>query len=167
MFYAYCDTPLGQLLATSQAGRIHSVQFVCPDEAIHAVDTTAPEEDKLLLTQCLRLLKDYLSAPSTALYEQLLTLPLALQGTPFQERVWHALRELAVGEVISYTNLAQRIQAPKAVRAVAQACAANRHAIIIPCHRIVRHDGSLSGYRWGVERKQQLLTLERSVQEGN
>ena len=89
-----------------------------------------------------------------------LALPLDVQGTAFQERVWQALREIPPGSRASYTEIAERIGAPKAVRAVALACAANRLAVAIPCHRVVRRDGDLSGYRWGVERKRQLLDRE-------
>jgi len=89
-----------------------------------------------------------------------LDLPLDIRGTAFQQRVWKALREIPVGESVSYTDIANRIGAPKAVRAVAGACAANTLAVAIPCHRVVRNDGALSGYRWGVERKRALLDLE-------
>ncbi|VVP78193.1 bifunctional DNA-binding transcriptional regulator/O6-methylguanine-DNA methyltransferase Ada [Pseudomonas fluorescens] len=89
-----------------------------------------------------------------------LDLPLDVRGTAFQERVWQALREIPVGSTASYAEIARRIGAPKAVRAVAQACGANSLAVAIPCHRVVRSDGNLSGYRWGVERKRQLLERE-------
>ncbi|CAI8713448.1 DNA-binding transcriptional dual regulator/DNA repair protein Ada [Pseudomonas sp. IT-196MI5] len=89
-----------------------------------------------------------------------LDLPLDVRGTAFQERVWQALREIPVGSTASYADVAQRIGSPKAVRAVAQACGANSLAVAIPCHRVVRSDGNLSGYRWGVERKRQLLERE-------
>lgn len=89
-----------------------------------------------------------------------LSLPLDIRGTAFQERVWKALQEIPAGATISYTELAQRIGAPKAVRAVAGACAANRIAVAIPCHRVVRRDGDVSGYRWGVDRKRELLRRE-------
>jgi AraC family transcriptional regulator, regulatory protein of adaptative response / methylated-DNA-[protein]-cysteine methyltransferase len=89
-----------------------------------------------------------------------LNLPLDVRGTAFQQRVWQALREIPVGETVSYAEIAVRIGAPKAVRAVAGACAANNIAVAIPCHRVVRSDGSLGGYAWGVERKRQLLTVE-------
>ncbi|KAB0488538.1 AraC family transcriptional regulator, regulatory protein of adaptative response / methylated-DNA-[protein]-cysteine methyltransferase [Pseudomonas reinekei] len=89
-----------------------------------------------------------------------LDLPLDVRGTAFQERVWQALREIPVGSTASYADIAQLIGAPKAVRAVAQACGANSLAVAIPCHRVVRSDGNLSGYRWGVERKRQLLERE-------
>lgn len=89
-----------------------------------------------------------------------LDLPLDVRGTAFQERVWQALREIPVGSTASYADIALRIGSPKAVRAVAQACGANSLAVAIPCHRVVRSDGNLSGYRWGVERKRELLERE-------
>jgi len=89
-----------------------------------------------------------------------LDLPLDIRGTAFQQRVWQALREIPVGSTVSYTDIAQRIGQPKAVRAVAGACAANMLAVAIPCHRVVKNDGALSGYRWGVERKRALLDKE-------
>lgn len=91
-----------------------------------------------------------------------LDLPLDVRGTAYQQRVWRALREIPAGERVSYTELARRIGAPKAARAVARACAANGLAVAIPCHRVVRNDGGLSGYRWGVERKRALLERESS-----
>lgn len=87
-------------------------------------------------------------------------LPLDIRGTAFQQRVWQALREIPSGATVSYAEVAQRLGAPNAVRAVAGACAANAIAIAIPCHRVVRKDGDLSGYRWGVERKRALLRRE-------
>ena len=92
-----------------------------------------------------------------------LDLPLDVRGTAFQQRVWLALREIPVGSTASYTEIAARIGAPKGARAVAQACGANPLAVAIPCHRVVRTDGSLSGYRWGVERKRKLLKRERAA----
>src|SRR5712691_4603438 len=89
-----------------------------------------------------------------------LDLPLDVRGTAFQQRVWRALREIPAGSTASYTEIAERIGAPKAVRAVARACASNAIAVAIPCHRVVRTDGALSGYRWGVERKRALLERE-------
>lgn len=89
-----------------------------------------------------------------------LQLPLDVQGTAFQERVWRALREIPPGTTVSYAEIAERIGSPRAVRAVAQACGANRLAVAIPCHRVVRRDGDISGYRWGVDRKRELLRRE-------
>lgn len=85
---------------------------------------------------------------------------LDMGGTPFQRRVWQVLRDIPVGQTASYADVAARIGAPKAVRAVARACAANRLAVLVPCHRVVRADGSLSGYRWGIARKAALLARE-------
>ncbi len=90
-------------------------------------------------------------------------LPLDIRGTAFQQRVWHALRQIPLGSTATYTEIANRIGMPKAVRAVAQACGANSLAVAIPCHRVIRNDGSLSGYRWGVERKRALLKREAEV----
>jgi len=90
-----------------------------------------------------------------------LDLPLDVRGTAFQQRVWQALREVKPGDTASYGEIARRIGAPTALRAVAGACAANALAVAIPCHRIVRTDGGLAGYRWGIERKRTLLARER------
>ena len=87
-------------------------------------------------------------------------LPLDVRGTPFQQKVWTALRNNPVGVTTTYSDLAARIGDPKAVRAVASACASNRLAVAIPCHRVLRNDGSLSGYRWGVQRKRSLIERE-------
>jgi AraC family transcriptional regulator of adaptative response/methylated-DNA-[protein]-cysteine methyltransferase len=100
----------------------------------------------------------FLETPSMGL-----DLPLDIRGTAFQQRVWEALRQIPAGTTASYTEIAERIGQPKSVRAVAQACAANALAVAIPCHRVVRTDGSLSGYRWGVDRKSQLLRREQGV----
>jgi AraC family transcriptional regulator, regulatory protein of adaptative response / methylated-DNA-[protein]-cysteine methyltransferase len=89
-----------------------------------------------------------------------LDLPLDVRGTAFQQRVWEALRAIPAGTKASYTEIARRIGRPKAVRAVAQACAANAIAVAIPCHRVIRNDGALAGYRWGIERKRALLARE-------
>ena len=89
-----------------------------------------------------------------------LDLPLDVRGTAFQQRVWEALRRIPAGSTATYAEIARRIGAPKSVRAVARACASNAIAVAIPCHRVVRTDGSLSGYRWGVERKRALLARE-------
>jgi AraC family transcriptional regulator, regulatory protein of adaptative response / methylated-DNA-[protein]-cysteine methyltransferase len=87
-------------------------------------------------------------------------LALDMRGTQFQRRVWHALRGVPAGATVSYSDIAARIGVPQAARAVAQACAANALAVVIPCHRVVRRDGGLSGYRWGEERRRRLLERE-------
>lgn len=97
----------------------------------------------------------FVEAPDAALQ-----LPLDIRGTAFQRKVWEALRQIPFGSTLSYRDVAERIGVPKSYRAVAQACGANPLAIAIPCHRVLRNDGALSGYRWGIERKQQLLARE-------
>jgi AraC family transcriptional regulator of adaptative response/methylated-DNA-[protein]-cysteine methyltransferase len=99
----------------------------------------------------------FVEAPRTGL-----DLPLDIRGTAFQQRVWQALQQIPAGATASYSDIAQRLGAPRSVRAVAQACAANAIAVAIPCHRVVRQDGALSGYRWGVERKLALLEREEA-----
>ena len=101
---------------------------------------------------------DFIEAPQLGW-----SLPLDMRGTAFQQRVWQALCEIPAGQTTNYTEVAQRIGSPRAVRAVAGACAANAIAVAIPCHRVVRTDGSLSGYRWGVERKRCLLEKESAT----
>jgi AraC family transcriptional regulator of adaptative response/methylated-DNA-[protein]-cysteine methyltransferase len=106
---------------------------------------------KILVAQ----VTDFVKSPSSPW-----NLPLDLRGTAFQKRVWQALREIPAGSTDSYTGIAEKIGLPRAVRAVAGACAANPVAIAVPCHRVLRADGELSGYRWGVERKRALLDRE-------
>jgi AraC family transcriptional regulator of adaptative response/methylated-DNA-[protein]-cysteine methyltransferase len=105
--------------------------------------------------RCVAQVVDFVEAPRRGL-----DLPLDIRGTAFQQRVWQALRAIPAGSTISYSELACRIGAPAAVRAVAGACAANTLAVAIPCHRVVRSDGALAGYRWGVARKRALLARE-------
>ncbi|CAB1274692.1 bifunctional DNA-binding transcriptional regulator/O6-methylguanine-DNA methyltransferase Ada [Candidatus Nitrosacidococcus tergens] len=97
----------------------------------------------------------FIEAPSIGLH-----LPLDIQGTAFQERVWSALRKIPLGTTVSYTEIAKHIGLPKAVRAVANACAKNHIAIAIPCHRVIRLNGDLASYRWGIDRKRELLRRE-------
>ncbi|WP_415756063.1 methylated-DNA--[protein]-cysteine S-methyltransferase [Pseudomonas sp. LT1P18] len=116
-----------------------------------------PQRDEGLmpaLEQTLRHLEDPRSA---------LDLPLDLTGSVFQRRVWNALRQIPVGGTASYLDIARQLGQPTAFRAVANACGANPLAVIVPCHRVLRQDGSLGGYRWGLERKRQLL--EREAQQ--
>jgi AraC family transcriptional regulator of adaptative response/methylated-DNA-[protein]-cysteine methyltransferase len=96
-----------------------------------------------------------------SLFDALLSLPIQPQGTPFQQRVWQALRAIPRGRTASYTDIAQQIGKPKAFRAVAAACKANPIALLIPCHRVLNKNGGISGYRWGVTVKQQLLAREQ------
>jgi AraC family transcriptional regulator of adaptative response/methylated-DNA-[protein]-cysteine methyltransferase len=100
----------------------------------------------------------FIEAPDTDL-----DLSLDMRGTAFQQRIWQILREIPVGQTVSYTDIARHLGIPQSVRAVARACAANKLAVAIPCHRVVRQDGALAGYRWGVERKRALLEKEANT----
>lgn len=97
---------------------------------------------------------------------QTLDLPLDIRGTAFQARVWRALQRIPLGQTASYAELAAALGQPTAVRAVARACASNQLALLVPCHRVIRDDGDISGYRWGVERKRALLAREREAAQG-
>jgi AraC family transcriptional regulator of adaptative response/methylated-DNA-[protein]-cysteine methyltransferase len=106
----------------------------------------------------LKRVRDWLAQPAGEL-----GLTLDLQGSPFQLRVWQALQKVPAGVTVSYSDLAHRLNLPTASRAIAGACARNPVALAVPCHRVVRHDGRLSGYRWGVERKRDLLEREAAA----
>ena len=121
------------------------------DQFPHAALLGGDEQFEVLVARVV----GFVDAPSIGL-----DLPLDVRGTAFQRRVWEALRGIPCGETASYSEIATRIGAPKSARAVARACAANVLAVAIPCHRVVRSDGALSGYRWGVERKRVLLEQE-------
>jgi AraC family transcriptional regulator of adaptative response/methylated-DNA-[protein]-cysteine methyltransferase len=114
-----------------------------------------PVKDAARLARVLKQVIDFADGRSATL-----DLPLDPAGTEFQQRVWRALREIPAGKTASYAQIARRIDAPKSFRAVAQACGANPLALAIPCHRVLRNDGALSGYRWGVARKRALLERE-------
>ncbi len=90
-------------------------------------------------------------------------IPLDLHGTPFQKQVWQGLTTIPAGRTLSYKELAERIGRPGSIRAVANACGANPVAVIVPCHRVIRSDGTLGGYRGGIERKEKLLALEQTI----
>jgi AraC family transcriptional regulator of adaptative response/methylated-DNA-[protein]-cysteine methyltransferase len=113
------------------------------------------EECEQLIAKVVR----FVETPTMGLVRDL-SLELDVRGTEFQRRVWQALCEIPLGSTVSYGDIANRIGSPRSVRAVAQACGANALAVAIPCHRVVRDDGALSGYRWGVERKRMLLERE-------
>lgn len=115
-------------------------------------------KNDLGLAPLLKNITAFLKAPLTPL-----NFPVDIQGSPFQKSVWAILRSIPVGQTLSYTDVAELLHKPTAMRAVANACAANPLALVIPCHRILRADGGISGYRWGVERKRALLALERQA----
>ena len=113
-----------------------------------------------LVTRVAQYLPDGRSSPNGEI-------PLDVVGTSFQWRVWRALQEIPAGETRSYSEVARAIGKPKAVRAVAQACASNRLGVVVPCHRVVRNDGSLGGYRWGLQVKARLLDAEGALSDAN
>jgi AraC family transcriptional regulator, regulatory protein of adaptative response / methylated-DNA-[protein]-cysteine methyltransferase len=135
------------LLGDDPEALVRALQDWFPRASLIGAD---PEFEKLVAR-----VVGFIEAPALGL-----DLPLDVRGTAFQQRVWQALREIPAGTTATYAEIADRIGAPKAVRAVAGACAANKLAVAIPCHRVVRTDGSLSGYRWGVDRKEALLQRE-------
>ena len=139
-----CSVLLGDTAAELYA----DLQQRQPDaQLVKNVQALAPDLKKIT---------DFLDTPLTPL-----DFPLDIQGSAFQKRVWAVLQSIQVGQTLSYSDVAERLHKPKAVRAVANACAANPLALVIPCHRILRADGEISGYRWGVERKRALLAKEQ------
>jgi AraC family transcriptional regulator, regulatory protein of adaptative response / methylated-DNA-[protein]-cysteine methyltransferase len=159
--FAVGETLLGVLLvASSKKGVAAILLGNDPDELVHDLQDRFPKarllgadrEYEALVARVV----GFIEAPG-----QDLDLPLDIRGTAFQERVWRALQDVPAGQTVTYTELARRIGSPKSARAVASACAANNIAVAIPCHRVVRNDGSLSGYAWGVERKRGLLDREK------
>lgn len=140
------------LLGDEPAALIAELQQCCTD--------TEACSDNRALNDALSQVIAFIAAPRRAP-----ALPLAPSGSEFQQKVWTALQQIPCGEIRSYSQLAAMIGAPTAVRAVASACAANKLAVCIPCHRVVRSNGDLSGYRWGLERKKQLLKRELELQQ--
>jgi methylated-DNA-[protein]-cysteine S-methyltransferase len=152
-FVATLETPIGPLTATvDAAGRLARLAF--PGERPFEAAAEDPERCAPVFTQ----LAEYLAGA-----RRKLTVPLAARGTPFQHRVWDELRRIPYGTTISYRELATRVGNPAACRAVARANATNPVPIIVPCHRVIGADGSLTGYGGGIDRKRFLLALEGVV----
>lgn len=158
--FAVGETSLGDILVASSKNGVACILLGNdPDELVRELQDRFPKArligaDKDYEALVARVV-GFIEAPGLGL-----DLPLDIRGTAFQRRVWQALQEVPIGQTVSYTEIAQRVGSPNAVRAVAGACAGNNLAVAIPCHRVVRNDGSLSGYAWGVERKQALLKRE-------
>jgi AraC family transcriptional regulator of adaptative response/methylated-DNA-[protein]-cysteine methyltransferase len=159
--FTVTDTDLGKLLIAATAKGICSVRFgeseaeLLRDLQSEFTAATLKRSDQKLQ----QLSSDVCGLLSGAFISR--DIPLDIRGTAFQQQVWNALRSIPPGETRSYATIAQDIGKPKAVRAVANACAANPVAIVVPCHRVVQKNGSLAGYRWGVERKAALLKNEQ------
>ncbi|SIO60844.1 AraC family transcriptional regulator, regulatory protein of adaptative response / methylated-DNA-[protein]-cysteine methyltransferase [Singulisphaera sp. GP187] len=161
--FAIGECWLGSILvAASDKGVCAILLGDDPDELAHDLQDRFPKAQLIGgdadFEQWVAKVVGFLETPSLGL-----DLPLDIRGTAFQQRVWDALRAIPAGSTATYAEIANQIGQPKAVRAVAQACAANALAVAIPCHRVVRTDGSLSGYRWGVERKSRLLRREQGA----
>lgn len=158
--FAVGECSFGSILVASTAQGICAITLGDdPDALLHDLQDRFPKA-RLIggdseFEQHVAKVVGFVEAPALGL-----DLPLDVRGTAFQQRVWQALREIPAGYTASYAQVAHRIGEPAAVRAVAQACGANNIAIAIPCHRVIRNDGGLSGYRWGVERKRALLDRE-------
>ncbi|WP_428490535.1 bifunctional DNA-binding transcriptional regulator/O6-methylguanine-DNA methyltransferase Ada [Rhodopila sp.] len=163
---AFADCPFGRLLVGATAKGVCFIGFAEPDEALMAdlrrrFPQAAISTDDAALAGTVGAVLDFLREP-----RQALDLPLDLRGTAFQQRVWRTLCTIPPGETRSYAQLAAMAGNPKAVRAVARSCATNPVSLAVPCHRVVGSDGGLTGYRWGVPRKQALLEHERALSAG-
>jgi AraC family transcriptional regulator of adaptative response/methylated-DNA-[protein]-cysteine methyltransferase len=160
--YTIADSPVGRvLIATTERG-LCAVELGANDADVESIlradfPNAAIERDDEARETWVRAVLDRVRDPNRGSTHRI---PLDLAGTEFQRRVWDALREIPAGETRSYGEVARAIGDPKASRAVAQACANNRIAVVVPCHRVVRGDGEISGYKWGVERKRKLLAAE-------
>ena len=163
VYYTIVDSPLGRMLVASTETGICGLSFGDQDASLEAfLAAEFPRAGRLRDD-------NRLAGPAAAVLAYLngagprLDLPLDVQATAFQRRVWEELRRIPYGETRTYSQVAQAIGQPSAVRAVAHACASNPAAVVTPCHRVVRSDGSLAGYRWGLSRKQRLLEQERRL----
>ena len=161
--FAVGECSLGSILVAATDKGVCAIEFGDdPDALVHALQDRFPQAQLVggdhTFEQLVAKVVGFVEAPV-----QGLDLPLDIRGTAFQKRVWNAIRDIPAGATASYAELARRIGRPSASRAVAQACASNTLAVAIPCHRVVRRDGGLSGYRWGVERKEALLTRETAA----
>ncbi len=163
--YGIVPSRLGLLLVAGTARGVCTIAFADEDEELEDLlkerfpkATLEPVDTQL--DAWIRKTVAYVDRPQASL-----EIPIDVRGTAFQQRVWKALRDIPFGETASYTDIAEQIGQPTGARAVAGACAANRIALAIPCHRVVRSDGSVSGYRWGVERKRVLLEAERAASD--
>ncbi len=153
VFYTTFESPVGPLLLAGDADALRLVSF---ESSKHAAPPPADwKQDTGPFAEVIRQLQAYFRGELRQF-----DLPLALKGTQFQRRVWNALREIPYGETISYLQLAERIGSPKAVRAVGLANGSNPIPIIVPCHRVIGSDGSLTGFGGGLSTKKKLLELE-------
>ena len=161
--YTTASSHLGRLLVAGTAKGVSAIYIGDSDQRLEAelrreFPSAKISEDNAQVSRWIRQLLRHLSGEQPNL-----DLPLDVRATAFQRRVWQLLQQIPRGSTRSYGDLARTIGLPKAQRAVARACATNPAAILIPCHRVVREDGGLGGYRWGIKRKQTLLALEKRM----
>ena len=160
---AFADCPFGRLLVGATDTGVCFIGFAEPDDALLGdLQQRFPKarlvQDDQSLATTVRTVLDFLEEPAEAL-----DLPLDLRGTAFQQRVWRTLCQIPPGETRTYAQLAQMVGNPRAIRAVARSCATNPVSLAVPCHRVVGSDGNLTGYRWGVPRKRELLAREHNA----
>jgi AraC family transcriptional regulator of adaptative response/methylated-DNA-[protein]-cysteine methyltransferase len=158
--YTFTDSPLGCMLLAATDKGLCAIQFADSEEELeqglkHEFPFAQRQRDDDHLRSWTRTVLGRLAGNKLNA-----ALPLDIQATAFQRRVWEYLQTIPYGSTRSYSDVADAIGHPKATRAVARACASNRIAVAIPCHRVVRSNGALGGYRWGLRRKQELLDLE-------
>ncbi len=164
--YTVADSPLGRMLIAATAQGICTIQFADSDDELeHGLKHEFPfaarrRDDAALRDWKVNLLRQMRGQKLNS------SLPLDIQATAFQRKVWSCLQSIPFGATRSYGQVARAIGRPTASRAVARACATNRIAVAIPCHRVVREDGDIGGYRWGVERKKVLLEIEQIQASG-
>jgi AraC family transcriptional regulator of adaptative response/methylated-DNA-[protein]-cysteine methyltransferase len=161
--YTITTSELGRILVARTIKGLCNVAFADDDAALEKnLKTEYPNAE---IVKDAKVLKGFVDEILKHLSgkKQRLDLPLDIQATAFQMRVWELLRKIPYGETVSYSQIAEQLGDKKKVRAVAQACANNRIAVVIPCHRVVGKDGKLSGYKWGVKRKEQLLKKEKAA----
>jgi len=171
MRFSVSKSPLGFILLAlnsntfknTSSNLICNISFAdCENDLLNDFRASYPdahhEKHDPLIGSYISQVNDYIKSPFLPL-----SLPLALEGTPFQIKVWNLLQQIPLGTTMSYSELASKTGMPNASRAVAGACAANKIAVLIPCHRVISKDGSLSGYRWGKDRKEKLILAEKDV----
>ena len=163
--YTITDCELGKMLVARTEKGVCAVTF--GDDENFLFERLSSEYSNAEITKNETNLKEYVDAilQNLAGKNKRIVLPVDVQATAFQMQVWDALRKIPYGETLSYKQVAENLGNPKAVRAVARACATNKVAVVIPCHRVVGSNGSLSGYRWGIERKKKLIETEKKQQK--
>ena len=162
-WFATVPSPVGPLVLTKRGDALVGLSMhASPHASGRDSSSSGYREDPSRLAREASQLAEYFAGTRTRF-----EFAIELEGTPFQRRVWEALRQIPPGETQTYAQVAARLGQPRGARAVAAACAANPLAMLVPCHRVVRKDGDLGGYRWGLERKRALLARERTAAAGD